>query len=108
MPIDDMFDAIPEHYTVQHIMDNFNFYVVEHYMRTNNWTWISAKGASTPTVTELKSVAERILKTCRASRLEHMSLGTGGFTAIKQYNELALHFSIAESSDDYDEHKYLD
>lgn len=107
MPLhNELFDSIPEHYTIKHIIDNFDFYKVEKYMQEHNWTWATTKGWNTPNVIELQRCAEHLLTECRSRTIEHMSLGTGGFTVIKLYNELSLYFAIEESSDEYDEYKY--
>lgn len=105
---DELFNAIPEHYTVEHILKEFDFYKVERYMRENNWTWISSRGMSTPTIRELRDKAENLLKDARASTRDNMYIGTGGFTVMKSYGCLYLFFVIEESSDEYDENIYYD
>lgn len=79
--------------SIKEIMDNFDFEKVHRVMRALGWEW---RDFGTPTIEEIKKVAEELLNDTIA--LNHGRLGGGFRTELYDNDYLGLSFVV----EDYD------
>ena len=73
---------------INYILDHFDFQKVHNIMLHLNWTWAFSSG--TPSISELKKEARRLLNEVYDTNSRWIS--TGGLKAIKNYDSLDLDF----------------
>ena len=78
---------------IKYIIDNFDFQQVHKVMNFLNWTWALTPG--TPTISELKIEATKLLNDVYNSK---GWIATGGFKATKYHDFLELEFIITDWS----------
>lgn len=77
------------------VLGKIDFEKIHAYMVLNKWTYRGEE--KSPTIEELKAGADELVGKCFRAYIEgaeHYSAGTGGFTAILQYGQINIHFSI--------------
>jgi hypothetical protein len=79
---------------VKDALTDFDFIAVHNAMEATNWTWHGDSEA--PTIFELVSRAERLMRDCIKDDL--LAIGSGGFNVYIIGNEINITFSIASGS----------
>jgi len=80
------------------IMQDFNFVGLNKAMTAMNIGWSYESGNQIPSVSDLKSIAERCLNNAAYSKNESSEYAIGGFEATKINNVLELRFVIERVS----------
>lgn len=79
---------------IEQILKEFDFHQVSMVMNFLDWTWVGSKNS--PTISELRKEAKRLLLEVADSNSTWIS--TGGFKASKYDDHLELEFVISEWS----------
>lgn len=77
---------------IEHIMDNFQFYLVQRAMKALDWMWWDS--SETPSIERLRSTARDLLE--RVCKGDCINLSTGGFVARRSGEHLFLSFEVED------------
>lgn len=81
--------------TIEEIINKFNFEKVHKFMVAQKWGW--GLGNVVPTIGELKVTAQELLVLAKEAKIDSTIVATGGFWAIKSFDDLHLLFAIENS-----------